>query len=119
MLAKMLRFFREPNHGGAVDNSAWTRMSATSGCGLTRGQGSMQRTVPSCLAMAMRQQITCHFWTKNMLNSATNILPIYYQYFMAMRQRITMSFLDQRYVEYIGDIFVNILTTDGTETAEK
>jgi len=53
-----------------------------------------------------------------MLNSATNILPIYYQYFMAMRQRITMSFLDQRYVEYIGDIFVNILTTDGTETAD-
>ena len=56
-------------------------------CGLTRGQGNMQRTVPSCQAMAMRQQIT-------------------------------MSFRVQRCVEYIGDILVNILATDGTKTAD-
>ena len=40
-------------------------------CGLTRERASMRRTVPSCLALAMRQ-------------------------------KIAMSFLDQRCVEYIG-----------------
>ena len=37
---------------------------------------------------------------------------------MAMRQQITMSFRVQRCVEYIGDILVNILATDGTKTAD-